>query len=147
MNRIFLFLLATMFFSSQYSCTQVKQDNKVKSQTPYIPGIKKVFDLPDYLHEISGISFIDSVNLVAIQDEERYIYYYNITQQKVIGKEKFAGPGDYEDVMVAGNTTPFTGKNNLEGITYDAANNRLLIAPKNEGRNKKPNIIQLTYEN
>ena len=171
MNRIFLLLLATILFSSEYSCTQGARDDgnkksddkKSEGLKPGTPEIKAVITLPDDLHEISGISFVDSANLVAVQDEEGYIYHYNIATEKITGKEKFSGPGDYEDITVAGNIiyvvdsegklfeisdfksdkksvkeikTPFSGKNNIEGLTYDAPNNRLLMALKDDGLNK-----------
>src|SRR5690554_1724758 len=33
--------------------------------------------------------------------------------------------------------TPFSGKNNMESLTYDKANNRLLLVPKNKDLNSK----------
>ncbi len=124
------------------------------------PTKNKIHELPAELSEISGITFLSDTVLVAIQDEEGILYYYNLPQNKIIRKQTFAGSGDYEDLVKAGNDmyvitsdgilsqiknfessnpvltiieTPFTKKNDIEGMAYDAKNHRLLIAPKEHG--------------
>lgn len=124
------------------------------------PTDSKINQLPEELSEISGITFLNDTVLVAIQDEEGILYYYNLPQNKIIRKQTFAGSGDYEDLVKAGKdmyvitsggiisqiknfdstnpvltniSTPFTEKNDIEGMAYDAKTHRLLIAPKELG--------------
>ena len=124
------------------------------------PKKNKIHQLPAELNEISGITFLSDTVLVAIQDEEGILYYYNLAQDRIIRKQTFAGSGDYEDLVKAGNDmyvitsegmltqiknfassnpvhttikTPFSRKNDIEGMAYDAKKHRLLIAPKEHG--------------
>lgn len=173
MNRILALLLALILFSCGYSCIKSKKQPKEKVQEPATASVKTIYDVPQDLSEISGICFIDNENLLAIQDEEGIIYQYNLAQQKVTAQKTFGGPADYEDIAVVGDdvyvvdsegkiyfikgfkqgnthteliTTPFTGKNNIEGLAYDAAGNRLLIAPKDEGFDEGKTKIKDIYE-
>lgn len=141
------------------------------------PGSKVIFPIKNYVHElppelseISGITFLNDTVLVAIQDEEGILYYYNLPQNKIIKKQTFAGPGDYEDLAKAGNdmyvitsegvltqiknfessspvvntiATPFTKKNDIEGMAYDTKNHRLLIAPKEHGLDQNKTTKQI----
>ncbi|MBC7759623.1 MAG: SdiA-regulated domain-containing protein [Phormidesmis sp. FL-bin-119] len=133
----------------------VSEKSKVISPTK-----NKIHDLPAELNEISGITFLSDTVLVGIQDEEGILYYYSLSENKIIRKQTFARSGDYEDLVKAGNDmyvitsdgllseiknfassnpvyttikTPFSKKNDIEGIAYDAKNKRLLIAPKELG--------------
>lgn len=137
-----------------------KDDADTTTQKTDLPEDYKVYKIPSELEEISGIAFIDNDNVLAVEDEDGIIYQYNLSQEKITGKKEFAGSGDYEDLAIAGNDlyvinsngdlyeiknfksgeskaqkfkTPFTGKNNIEGLTYDAQKNRLLLAPKDKG--------------
>ena len=156
-----MFLLVFLLFSSQYSCINEEKSTKNKAKETEIPQSYTIIKLPPDLDEISGISFIDNTNLIAIEDEDGFAYQYNLDKNKITDKKEFAGPADYEDVAIAGDTlyiinsegklyeikdfkkagkvqvqkfdTPFTGKNNIEGLAYDPQRNRLLIAPKDKG--------------
>ncbi|MDB5120454.1 MAG: hypothetical protein JWN56_1672 [Sphingobacteriales bacterium] len=119
-----------------------------------------VIALPNELTEISGITFLNDSVILAIADEEGVLYYYDLLQNKVIKKQNFGKPDDYEDLVRVGEDlyivvsnglihhiknfstdkpelnsfkTPLTGKNNIEGIAFDAKNNRLLLAAKDNG--------------
>jgi uncharacterized protein YjiK len=166
MNRIITILLVFSSFFVVYACGGKDKKKSKKEHTE--KSAKKteleedytVYKVPEELEEISGIAFTDDSNLVAIQDEDGILYHYNLSQEKITDKKKFAGHGDYEDLAIAGNDlyiitsngdlyeikdfrsgtskaqkfkTPFTGKNNIEGLTYDAQKNRLLFAPKDKG--------------
>lgn len=115
------------------------------------------WELPDNLREVSGIAML-SDNLVAcVQDEEGAIHLYDLQKKEVVQKINFGGPGDYEAIAVAGNAAyvlrsdgtlfevadfregkPVITQHNsvlaktqdTEGLAYDEANNRLLIACK-----------------
>ncbi len=152
---ILLILLAVISCNNPSADPVTDENGKVVSLQK-----NKVHDLPEELSEISGITFLNDSVLVAIQDEEGILYYYNLKQNRVIKKQTFAGSGDYEDLVRAGSDiyvitsegimaqiknfdslnpvykiipTPFSKKNDIEGMGYDAKNNRLLIAPKEHG--------------
>lgn len=160
MNRFFFILLVCAFFSTEISC--IKGNSRTQKNQLEAKSIRiiKSMDLPADLKEISGISFYDENNALAIEDENGDLFFYNVKSQKITQKAKFSGPADYEDLAVVGNDvyivdskgklflikdfknntsdvteigTPFTQKNNIEGLAYDAKNKRLLIAPKDEG--------------
>lgn len=125
-----------------------------------VPHKKAVNELPDELNEISGITFLNDSVLVAIQDEQGILFYYNLKQGKIIKTQVFADEEDYEDLVradedmyvvtskgtlieisnfqslkpeIASYITPFNRKNDIEGLAYDKKNNRLLIGPKEYG--------------
>ncbi len=118
----------------------------------------QTFTLPQKLTEISGLGLaVDGKNLIAVQDEEGILFFINKENGKEERSIKFWEKGDYEGVeMVSENiyvvkstgtiyriaandrTSGQTEKYNLfldeendvEGLSYDAANNRLLLACK-----------------
>ena len=112
--------------------------------------------MPDTLREISGLTMLDNENFACIQDENGIIFIGNLNTGNIEKQFVFGPDGDYEGIAKAGNdlyilrsdgtlfgisdynsgnivlnTWP-TGipANNNEGLCYDAANNRLLIACK-----------------
>ena len=163
MIRLFTLLLALALIS----CNNPIKDNiagKKKSNDNVVsPKESTVHELPEEMNEISGITFLNDSVLVAIQDEEGILFYYNINQNKIIKKQTFADNDDYEDLVIAGNDlytitskglihqikdfesskpviksfkTAFSAKNDIEGLAYDAKKHRLLIAPKEAGLDK-----------
>lgn len=115
------------------------------------------WELPAELNEVSGIVLLADGKLACVQDEKGIIFVYDLEQEKVVQQIPFAGPGDYEGIAVAGNTAyvlrsdgtllelpdfrngkPITKEHraslptsiDMEGLAYDAANNRLLLASK-----------------
>jgi len=112
--------------------------------------------MPDVLHEISGITFLDSNTLVCVQDENGIIFFYDLTKKGVISRKDFSGKGDYEGIARVEDTiyvlrsdgtlfeiadfksdnstvtsfdTDIPSKDN-EGLCFDKESNRLLIACK-----------------
>ncbi|MBC8004761.1 MAG: hypothetical protein H7X84_04760 [Verrucomicrobia bacterium] len=114
------------------------------------------FILPDILHEISGITYVDSNLLACIQDEKGILFFYDWKQNEILKQYAFHINGDYEGITRVDKTfyvlrsdgTLFeiinyesdsirmnsyvTGipANNNEGLCYDRDNNRLLIGSK-----------------
>ena len=112
--------------------------------------------LPSTLHEISGITQITADTFACIQDEKGTVFLIDVTNGNIIKQLPFFGDGDYEGIARVNNTlyilrsdgtifeipnfrspeyghlTYETGipANNNEGLCYDAAQNRLLIACK-----------------
>jgi len=115
------------------------------------------YKLPDYLEEISGLSYYGKGKIACVQDEKAHIYVLNLEKGKIINKYKFGDDADYEDIAVVGKTayilrnnghiyriknfkkkdrkvkkykTPLKEKNDTEGMAYDPGSNALLIACK-----------------
>lgn len=162
MKKAFLFFIAPFLLNIFLSCNSTEKKTKAKETKKQAENvsINTIYKLPKELEEISGISFIDSINLLTVQDEEGYIYLYNLKQENIIEKIKFAEPGDYEDVIVVEKdayvvsssgkifhiqnfrnenrkiqiySTPLSAKNNIEGLAYDKSATSLLLASKDEG--------------
>jgi len=112
------------------------------------------------LEEISGLSYVDTDLLACIQDESGKLYIYDTKKKAIVRRIKFHKGGDYEGVEVIGRTayvirsngnlfripldigdkpavekikTPFTDKNNIEGLGYDPKSGQLLVSCKNDG--------------
>ncbi len=125
---------------------------------------KQRWDLPNDLHEISGLSFYQKDQLACIQDEHGTLYIYSLKENKIIRKEDFGDDGDYEGVEMVnkdayilqsnGNVYHFTlghsgigevdkikthlsKKNNAEGLGLHPGFYELLIACKDDPDSKK----------
>ena len=114
--------------------------------------------MPPVLHEISGITLIDSTTIACIQDENGIIFIYDLQRKEITKQVPFHGNGDYEGIARVNNTIYVLKSNgelyeitNLgspepagkitlkklsdddnEGLCYDEKNNRLLISHKNK---------------
>ncbi len=126
--------------------------------------ILRKWELPEQLDEISGITWIGENRFACVQDEEGIIYIYNIDKEEIEKKVNFSMAGDYEGIAVVDSTayiirsdgelfevenylnadfkvnsykTPFSEKNDMESLTADISNNRLLLMPKNKDLSKK----------
>lgn len=124
----------------------------------------KTFELPNKLTEISGLTLSkNNKRLIAVQDEEGYIFYISTKNGKVKKEVEFYKDGDYEGIELVGNQVfvlKSTGtlyeilnpkekdkdnielnkyndelnkSHNVEGLAYDKENNRLLLACKGNG--------------
>ena len=121
--------------------------------------IVRKWEMPKELDEISGITWIGENQIACVQDEEGIIFIYDLASSVVEKTVNFSKAGDYEGIAVVDSTayvlrsdgelfeivnymsdnfevlthdTPFTGKNNMESLTFDKENNRLLIVPKDK---------------
>lgn len=169
MNRILSLLLA-VFFISCGSSEKEKEDQDTSEAKTLEPKGGKLHVVPKELEEISGISFVTDSVLVAIQDEEGILYFYDLNAESVSSKYEFWKGKDYEDLAVVGNDlwivnssgglyelknfkngpskpnvfkTVLKEENNIEGLAYDKKKNRLLLAVKDYGLdgNKKQKDI------
>ncbi len=122
------------------------------------------WELPDQLREISGIALVQENLMACVQDEDGLIFLYDLEKKKVVNQIAFAGPGDYEGIVLVGDTAYVlrsdgtlyevpafqTGKAkavtypsqlqanlDTEGLAYDKANKRLLIGYKAEDSSLK----------
>ncbi|SER31592.1 SdiA-regulated domain-containing protein [Neolewinella agarilytica] len=121
-------------------------------------------EMPKELAEISGLSLAgQKVNeLLAIQDESGKVFRLSARTGKMISSITFWKDGDYEGVEAVGDdiwvlkstgtlyqvmniglpsqqvekyNTALTGDNDVEGLTYDPTQNRLLLACKKDASN------------
>lgn len=147
-NNLLIILFCSIGF---YSVAQdsIPYDLKQEDQT---------IILPTELREVSGITVIDSKTLACVQDEEGFIFIYDLKKQQIKQKIRFAGLGDYEGIARVGKdmyvlrsdatlfriqnyqyakrsidsiATGIPNKDN-EGLCFDSKNNRLLIGSKSK---------------
>lgn len=123
----------------------------------------ETFFLPPVLHEISGITLIDSSSIACVQDENGIVFVYDVQKRQLRSQSFFDGDGDYEGITKAGGTIyvlrsdgllfeikslktsdlartiPLKGipYNEIEGLCYDQKNNRLFIAPKDKPKDSE----------
>lgn len=136
---------------------------------PYnIHDVDHLMVLPRELVEVSGLAYnIKETTLMVVNDELGYIYELDKEDGSILTKKKFANFGDYEgiefmnDDLIVCRSNGFiymydlenentykminasvSSKNNIEGITYDAANNQILLACK--GVPTVPDLINET---
>lgn len=125
------------------------------------PSVK--WSLPDTLREISGITVIDESTVACIQDENGIVFLFDMNEGEIVRQHPFYLNGDYEGITRAGKSIYvlrsdgmlFAIRNyksakpqldsivtnipvdNNEGLCFDAAANRLLIACKNKAKSGK----------
>jgi len=168
MRRYFDFLVALL--AAGAACSPAEQQNAEPPPTadfmlPYrLNQPDTVFFLPSVLHEISGLALSpDGAHLLAVNDEQGSIFYLNPESGSIERTRDFGKPGDYEGVAVVGAdiyvvksngtlyrvpetgetetfSTPLTRSHDVEGLCYDSAQHRLLLACKakaGDGKNFK----------
>ena len=153
--------LLIVLFSFLFSTTHLPEvaDNADHPTFPYnLEQPNAIFEMPESLKEISGLSLAgDLENLAAVNDEEGIVFLINKNTGKV-GKEiKFWNEGDYEGLEIVGNDayiikssgtfyqvsnylsdsavtvkikTFLNQENDVEGLAFDSTKNCLLIGCK-----------------
>lgn len=144
-----------------------KSENRITQQERDSYKILKKWELPNELEEVSGIAWLDSNRLAAVQDEKGIIFIYNLQSSSIEEEIEFNSGGDFEGIAIAGENAyvlrsdgeifeilnfmrddPITESFpsalsamddiDVEGLTYDKKNNRLLLAVK-ERKDRKEN--------
>lgn len=163
LSKIFIIILlltgiGIAILAMQKPITKVITDQNKMSSVK----ISQIWELPEELNEISGIAWLYDNTFACVQDEDGFIFIYNLDENKITDKIEFAGHGDYEGIAINGENayimrsdgvvyevqdfrkshrkveeikTQFTEKNNIESLTFDANNKRLLTAPKDKDLN------------
>ncbi|HET6558965.1 MAG TPA: SdiA-regulated domain-containing protein [Prolixibacteraceae bacterium] len=147
--------ILTVFLITLFAC-RAHFTNNEKLSGYNLTAPDTALTLPDILHEISGLTYVDSTTFACIQDEKGILFIYDWKQNEIEKQYTFHIDGDYEGIARIGKTmyvlrsdgTLFeisdyesgsfkldsfaTGipANNNEGLCYDPDNNRLLIACK-----------------
>ena len=149
-------LLILSIFTFSILCFSYALPNRENKSGYQLAEPDARYILPDSLNEISGIAIIDQTTLACVQDEKGIVFIYDPSLVKIKHQYPFNLDGDYEGICLVGETiyilrsdgvlmemTNYTTDHagftiyqtgipafNNEGLCYDAANNRLLIACK-----------------
>lgn len=166
---ISVIVIAISFFAFYTYTNQTPSDSKkdivkVEHKLSSKYTIKKTFNLPKILNEISGLVWLNYNTFACVQDESGTIFIYDTEEHTITNKIKFAGKGDYEGLAInnfdayvlrsdgliyevknyssenletSKIKTSFKGYNNMESLTLDKENNQLLITPKDYDLGKK----------
>lgn len=164
-----LFILSRSIFLISFIFAACGHHHKKEAGRSYETGYNLAepdqrFILPDTLHEISGLTAIDTNTFACVQDENGIVFIYDVAGNRIKKQFTFTIDGDYEGITRVGKTLYIlrsdgvlfeisdyesanfklgsyeTGipANNNEGLCYDAAHHRLLIACKSKiGKGKE----------
>lgn len=155
-----VFVLSTFLSCDQYREFLKETDYKKTASKNFgydLLNPDKKYFMGYSLEEISGLSYVSKDLLACIQDENGKLYLYNTKKKAITRRIKFHKSGDYEGIEVVNQVayiiksngqlfkvplnqddkpeveiinTPFTKKNDIEGLGYDAKSGQLLIACK-----------------
>lgn len=159
-----IFNLSTLFILLLSGCgSNLSNDGEGTGYNLAAPDVS--INLPDTLHEISGLTSISSTSVACIQDEHGIIFIYDVIRREITNYYFFHFKGDYEGIARIDKTlyilrsdgiifkisdyesadfemelyeTGIPSSNN-EGLCYDPDNNRLLIACKDKIGKKDEN--------
>lgn len=146
----------------------MKKENSLTPEAAASYTIIKKWELPEILAEVSAIDWIAEDQLAAVQDEQGIIFIYDLASSKIVDKIEFAAGGDYEGLRIneedafvlRSDGKVYEIRNfrseapeviehltelmkidgiDMEGLSHDPDNDRLLLATKdrNKGENKK----------
>ncbi len=159
MNRLFLIpLILTSLLEADYPGKDTISEDQVVSINYDLENPDKIYELPNALHEISGITEMTSSVIACIQDENGIIFFYDLGKEKIDHESWFYKNGDYEGATridktlyilrsdgglfeVTGYESETANTNfystgvpsyNIEGLCSDRHGNRLLLGPKGE---------------
>jgi len=158
MKKLFYLLIILLFANCGNRSNHSKNQQKMPFSFQFdLTKPTKIYELPPILKEISGLGFNDQNELACIQDEDGFVFFYNLEKAEISDKVLFRKAGDYEGVefvddlvyVLKSNGTIYEienlGKDNqkitdydtglkkdndAEGLCYDKKNNCLLIACK-----------------
>lgn len=137
-----------------------------QEKPPYdLENPSNVFRLPDYLEEVSGLTYYAPNQLAMHNDENGRMYVFDLDKKSIVHRVRFNGDGDFEGIERVGKhiyvtksngrlyrfnvdiegvveeiKTPFSKDNNIEGLGYHPKTNTLLFALKNEGDVEKVKV-------
>lgn len=166
-NTIAFLIIATALITVSLLWFAFKNPNLNPRLEKETYSVVQKWKMPKQLNEISGITWIGDNKLACVQDEEGLIFIYDLPSKMVEKTISFSEGGDYEGITIADSTifvlrsdgklfevknylnedlkvntydTPFAGKNNMESLTFDSKNNRLLMMPKDNDLDSKNSV-------
>ncbi len=145
-----------LIFPDIFGCCNPQVNNHVQITGYDLTNPDKILILPAILHEISGLTEIDSTSFACIQDENGILFIYDVINNRIRHQYIFHSDGDYEGItrvadifyVLRSDGVLFeisdyqTGKAKVisyytgipaqdnEALCYDHKNGRLLIACK-----------------
>lgn len=153
--RLLYIILLIVFISGgcHFSNTEKNIDTTYNYRQP-----SQIIKLPANLYEISGIATLDSSKIACVQDEEGFLYTYDLIQKEISNQVTFTFDGDFEGITKAdsnlyilrsdGNLFEISGFNSesitvkeymssipaieFEGLCFDKSKNRILVSCKDE---------------
>ena len=171
--------LLSVFLMVIFSCTNPTENSSHSADIKSVNAIgynlsapDKTIILPGILHEISGITVIDSASVACIQDENGIVFIFDLLKKSIKQQLFFNANGDYEGITLADKSiyilrsdgvlfeisnygsSDFTKEvfptgipaNDNEGLCYDQKTKRLLIAPKsNIGKGYEYELKRVIY--
>lgn len=122
----------------------------------HLPKPSAIIDLPEELHEVSGLTDLDEHTVACLQDESAMLYLVDVSNGHIRERHQFGPPGDMEGLTRVGNdlyalrsdglvyqlrlkgnhygiVSSFNlrlPQSNIEGLGYDERNGLTLVAPK-----------------
>jgi hypothetical protein len=147
------FLLNIFIFAAQSDINNIKSVSTINYN---LSSPDKIYNLPEILNEISGITETDASSIACIQDENGILFIYDLIKEQIKKQAYFYSDGDYEGIARVNKTiyilrsdgrlfeinnyessnftivsypTGIQAQDN-EGLCFDQKANRLLIAPK-----------------
>ncbi len=148
----FLILIALFLTAASGRLMAQSDDFPYDLKQPY-----EVHLLPEFLEEVSGLTHYGPDQIAALNDEHGRMYVYDLAQKKIVHKVRFEGNGDFEGIERVGDyiyaiksngkmyrfnrkmtgvvekiDSPFSSENDIEGLGYHPAENRLLVALKGD---------------
>lgn len=168
MKLILLFLSFFIFIS----CQKQPKGNFDECKSYNLKKPEKIWEMPFELNEISGIELLENQKIIAENDEEGKLFIYDLKNKTIEKTISFGKDDDYEDVAINDETAyilrsdgtifeiinyktvPKTTKHHTflsqdddtEGLFFDAAKNRLLIACKGNSSVLQSKRTRLIYE-
>lgn len=168
MNLTISFLTFFIVLSCQKQSKETFDDCKFYN----LKAPSVVWGMPETLDEISGIEILNNQEIICHNDEDGNLFVYGLSSKIIEKTIPFAKKGDYEDVAIQGNTafvlrsdgtifevqnylnspktikhkTFLTEEDNAEGLFFDKEKNRLLVACKENSKEKKEKGTRFVYE-
>src|SRR6218665_1128781 len=101
-SRFILVLAALIVIPIGISCVSSSHGEKDVPGYSFKEPQSKII-LPDTLHEISGVTCIDSLTLGCIQDENGILFIYDLEKREIKSQFTFELDGDYEGLAKVNN--------------------------------------------
>lgn len=154
-----------MVLNESWDISSLKKNNNYNNGMYDLTQPDKSFDLPEILVEISGIAVLNDTDVLCIQDEIGVVFSYNLQKEEINKIYRFTDVGDFEDITIFNDSVyimrsdgtifsfdymnysgTFDSKilpincTDIEGLFYDKAKNKYLIACKNQLVNQKSSL-------